>query len=262
MNPSLSFLSDKSRIQEQLGSAWGDYGYDLENLLHLRWLGFAPATIFDIGSRNASWSAMAHQVFSQTRFELFEPLWEVADSYALGRNEHPAIARFLDSANCRIHSFALGARNGKVYISHRQNAVLSTAWPVGGVGGAHRMDISVRRLDDAIAALGLPSPDLIKVDTSGSEMEVLVGAGETLAKASVVFLTCWLTKSAGPDVPLMLGVANRLKEAGFDLFAVGHGRRDERGIAQTKDAVFVKRGLDIVSAHPPACEMAKPPATP
>ncbi len=252
MNPSLSFLSEKSRIKEQLGSAWGDYGYDLENLLHLRWLGFEPATVYDIGSGNAAWSVMAQKVFSETRFELFEPLWEIEDSYAFGRKEHPAIARFLDGANYRIHSFALGARNSKVrFIKRPQNAAFTTSWRAEGGSGAHSMHVSVRRLEDAVAQLRLPFPDLIKVDTNGSEMEVLMGAGETLARASIVFLTCWLTKSAGPDVPLMLGVANTLKEVGFDLFAAGHGRRDEKGIAQTKDAVFVKRGLDIVSAHPP-----------
>lgn len=193
--------SAKSDIRARLGSVWRDY--DLDNLLHLRWLGFKPAAIYDIGSGAGAWAAMAHQVFPEARIELFVTGAAVAGG--------PGV---------RIHQLA---------------------------------EAPVHRLGGVIARLGLPAPDLLRLDTGGSEVEILDGAGEALASVSVVFVTGWLTKAAGPDTPLLLAVANRLDAAGFDLFAIGGGSRDEKGVAQTKDAVFVRRGLDILATHPPAC---------
>jgi Methyltransferase FkbM domain len=51
-----------------------------------------------------------------------------------------------------------------------------------GTGGAGSRTIPIYSLDERIAALGLPPPDFIKIDTEGAEYDILCGAMECLER--------------------------------------------------------------------------------
>ena len=65
---------ERNAIANKLLAAIQHYGDDLDLLLHLRWLGFRPNVVYDIGASNGIWSSVAGLVFPEARFELFEPL--------------------------------------------------------------------------------------------------------------------------------------------------------------------------------------------
>ena len=248
-------LLERVRIRERLGLAWKHYDDDLDQLLHLRWLGFKPSSIYDIGSSNTVWSVMASLVYPSASLELFEPLAEISDAYLVGKLAHPVIRAFLESANYRIHAVALGNRNGRCSFNRFENDAGSTSLELNkNTPNTQALDLPMHRLDDFVSEKGLSAPDLIKLDTQGSEMEILEGAPQVLAHASVVFVECWLTKGYGPKTPLFLSMANKLSEAGFDLFAIGDEYRGADGVANTKDTVFVKRDLSL-RVEPPLANL-------
>lgn len=112
------------------------------------------------------------------------------------RNADPA-AR----ASIHVHACALadatgeralvGAGEGDAVstLSHLDGArgVLNPAWRAR-FGTFPRQPVPVWRLDDWRAQAGAPPPDLLKIDVEGSELAVLHGARQTLAKARPVVL--------------------------------------------------------------------------
>lgn len=50
--------------------------------------------------------------------------------------------------------------------------------------------VPCRTLDSIVKEAGLPIPNLLKVDTQGSELDILKGSEEILAKIDLVFLEC------------------------------------------------------------------------
>jgi FkbM family methyltransferase len=246
-----SLSAARTQVQEELGISWNHYLEDLEQLFHLRWLGFVPQTIFDIGASNTVWSVMAHKVFPSALFELFEPLAELSDAYSAGKKEHPAVRRFLERARFNINPIALGETNGDcAFRWFINNEAGSTSLQIDYESSEIKIaNVPVWRLDDFVRHKSLPWPDLIKMDTQGSEMEILSGSQECLRRAKAIFIEGWLTKGYGTKTPLLLDIANLLDRHGFELFSVAGEYRNPDSILQTKDLVFVRRDL-VLEATP------------
>ncbi len=244
--PSINSLREK--ISDHLGVAWQHYDVDLDMLMHLRWLGVEPATIYDIGASNTVWAVMAHAVFPKARLELFEPLAEISDAYLHGKHTHPSVRHFLAVADFQIHPIALGNRNGECNFHHFEGDAGSTSLQMEHVTpDVKQIKVPLHRLDDYVKSKNLSPPDIAKMDTQGAELEILEGGCNALSKASAVFMECWLSKGYGKNTPLILSLSNALADLGFDLFDIGDEYRSPDGTAQTKDAVFVRRTLSLNS---------------
>jgi FkbM family methyltransferase len=63
------------------------------------------------------------------------------------------------------------------------------------------------RLDDLIAAHGLPAPTLMKIDVDGAEAAVLSGAGDTLGRPELRSVLVEIDRSAGDAVVEQLAAA-------------------------------------------------------
>jgi FkbM family methyltransferase len=222
------------------------YQDDLDLLLHLRWLSFSPATVYDIGASNSIWSALASGVYPQARFELFEPLKNISEDYKTTCAKHPAIKRFYQTSPHAIHEVALGPRNGECTFTRFAHDSGSTSLAMDpNHPGISQITVPMRRLDDYVHSNGLAKPDLMKLDTQGSEMEIFTGADECLRFCQVIFLEAWLIKSYGPATPLLLEMANFLAAYDFVLFSLGDEYRFSETTLHTKDVVFIKRTLRL-----------------
>jgi FkbM family methyltransferase len=247
MNFPEKYLNQRERIRNLLDEGWSLYAADLDLLLHLKWLGFRPRTIYDIGASNSVWSTMASLVFPEAGFEMFEPLAEISRSYHSARQGNPVIARFFDNVRTEIHPVALGTDSGTCQFQwiEGNEAGSTSLQTIGQLANSKIVEMPMHRLDDYAAVKRLNPPDMIKLDTQGSEMEIFLGAAKSLNAAKVIFIECWLNKGYGPKTPLFLDIANHLFSAGYDLFAIGDEYRDRNGVAQSKDAVFVRRNFSI-----------------
>jgi FkbM family methyltransferase len=189
---------------------------------------------------------VAGLVFPEAKFELFEPLHDISEAYRNARVRHPAIRNFTEKVNHRIHSVALGSRNGTCKFSRFASDAGSTSLEVdASVPDAHIVEVPMRRLDDLAAEEALPRPALIKMDSQGSEMDILAAATKSLESCQVLFLEGWLTKGYGAATPLLLDVANFLGGFGLRFFALGDEYRAPDQVAHTKDVVFVREDLPL-----------------
>lgn len=242
---------ERNTIADQLGRAVKPYGHDLDLLMHLRWLGFSPKIVYDVGASNTIWSSVAGYVFPEAHFELFEPLYTISEAYKNARLRHPAIKHFTDKVSHHIHAVALGSRNGTCNFSRFTSDAGSTSLDMtASVPDAQVVQVPMRRLDDLAAEKALKPPTLIKMDSQGSEMDILLGATNTLKNCKVLFLEGWLAKGYGPATPLLLDIANFLAEFGLQLFAFGDEYRGPDGTAKTKDVVFVHHELPLQASPP------------
>jgi FkbM family methyltransferase len=215
------------------------------NLLLMRMLskqGFAPQTIYDAGGSDGIWSAVASQVFPQARFEVFEPLAEVSEDYHAGRERNALIRDLFVSGRATMHPIALGVSTGTCQMTVYPRSVGSTSITLDHQPSECRaLEVPQWAMDDFIAKHQLPLPDLMKLDTQGSELEILRGARKSLHKVSAVLCECWLTRGYGSNTPLWIDIANMLAEYGLRLFDTGWVYRNTSSQrSHTVDMLFLR----------------------
>jgi FkbM family methyltransferase len=133
--------------------------------------------IFDIGANIGELSLQYNKEFPWARIVAFEPVQKTfAKLQGAIRNNHQIFAR-----NC-----ALGRAAGRSEIFHgpidSMHSMNADAFP-----GSTSEIIEVSTLDMEIKN-GMPSPDFVKVDTEGFEMDVLEGSRGWLGSAGPKFL--------------------------------------------------------------------------
>lgn len=208
---------------------------DRERLLHLKALGMNPGCFYDVGASNGRWSELVGMDFPEARFEMFEPLSDHAAIY------REPMRKLLDSnPRFRLHKCAVGAETKAVTVHAFSDSVSSTTLPLKRPReGVEPVQVEMIRLDEALSRFGLQVPDVIKIDTQGGELNVLRGARGMLPHVGVIILEAWLTRGYGPQTPLLLEVADWLRECNFFLFDLGDTYRNGRGTLVTQDCVFL-----------------------
>lgn len=232
-------------IIRDFGETFRDYAHDLALLRRLHAQGFEPGTIYDIGSSDGIWSSIISRIFPTSKYELFEPLAEVSEEYRQTQATHPSIKKFLSTNRARIHPVALGRSNATCLMTIYPHAVGSTSLELDHVPAeTQTLQVPSWRLDDYVAREKLTAPGLLKLDTQGSELEILAGATKLLPVVSAVLCECWLFKGYGSKTPLWIDIANTL--AGFGLYLYDTGwsfRRPSDQRAATVDMLFLRHNL-------------------
>jgi len=235
----------ESEIIAEFGERFRAYGHDLALMRRLRTLGFDPKTIYDVGSSDGIWSAVSTRVFPTARFELFEPLVEISEEYRGWLQASHETKRFPASAEVQAHPVALGRRNGTCQMTVYPSAVGSTSLALRGLPeGARAVKVPSWKLDAYSRREKLPPPDLLKLDTQGSELEILQGAKALLPKVSAILCECWLFRGYGAQTPLWIEIADFLAPIGFFIYDMGwqYRRPDDHRLA-TVDLLFLRRDL-------------------
>jgi hypothetical protein len=68
---------------------------------------------------------------------------------------------------------------------------------------------------------------------------VLKGAQETLPGVQVLVLECWLWRGYSNETPLLLEIANWLRQFDFHLWAFGEGNSNDDATPTHQDCVFL-----------------------
>lgn len=204
-------------------------------LTRLRDAGYDAPVIFDIGGSNGWWSRTMLEVYPESRYELFEPL-------AGRRKEYDQSLRtaLAEQANFRVHSVALGDRDGQADFWNEPSgfgsSLLSSNAPAN-----ERITVPVRRLDGLMHELKLPRPQIIKADVQGSEDQIIRGGLNTFAAADILLLETWLRRGYGKATPLLTELIDMLMPLGFLLVDVGDFYRKPDQELISIDAFFAHR---------------------
>lgn len=141
-------------------------------------------TVYDVGANVGSWStALRNSVLSDSYFYLFE-----GDPQHEQRLQATGLPYYIgilsDPGRDTVEYYQGGTSTGNSY--YKENTVFyDDSVPV-------RM--STRTLESIITECNMPVPNFLKIDTQGSELDILRGAESILPGVDLIYLECPIGK--------------------------------------------------------------------
>jgi FkbM family methyltransferase len=148
-----------------------------KTLLHLESKGVLLDVIYDIGARHAEWSTGLKPSLKKSIFYLFE-----ANERCMPKLEESGFKFFISTLSSKtgVVEFFTNDSTGDSY--YKENTSF------------YKEITSVKKesttLDSLVAEKNIPFPHFIKIDTQGSELDILMGASNCVDHASLIFLEC------------------------------------------------------------------------
>lgn len=171
----------------------GCWAKDLVSLVVERLFGDGPGTFIDVGA-NIGLVVVPIVERTGSRGIAFEP--EPRNFELLQRN----VQRHGLGERIECQPFACYSEPARLALSlspdnlgdHRlQRGSAPPAAPDASTSARAVVEVETRRLDDVLRGRELPHPIVLKLDTQGSEVRVLEGARETLARADYLISEYW-----------------------------------------------------------------------
>lgn len=197
-------------------------------------IGKDDIVIYDIGGHIGTWTVLAKSIFLKSKVHVFEPLaihWKELEENV---NNIPDV--FLEKC-------ALGNKAEVIKMHVASNSDSSSFLPLTenirnefGQVQTDEVGIEVVRLDDYIRTKGIRTPDVIKIDVQGFELEVLKGATTILSHAKYLIIEVSFIELYEFQ-PLFSEVTAFLRDHGFNVYAFGNNTALGKRIIQT-DVLF------------------------
>ena len=163
-------------------------------------------TIYDIGAHKGRWSLEMRDLMPQARFILFEanPRHE-ADLAATDLQYYISVLTRPGPAQVDFYSRTddKGSTGGSIYKEITPQ-----------YGNVTPVSLSAITLAELCRAEKLPQPDFIKIDTQGSELDIVEGGLEIFSRANYVLMEMSILQY-NDGAPSFDQYVSRLKEIGF-----------------------------------------------
>ncbi len=138
----------------------------------------------------------------------------------------------LNDAAVRVVTTALSDTNGvsELSIVTRGNSGLTSLRPWPDVRYEHTIMCPCTRADSLVVSGTLPTPNVVKLDVEGFEVEVLRGFGEVLASPALTALV-FEAPGASAEAPPLFPVFDLLAQAGFRIEPLSPAHTTEKSVA-------------------------------
>jgi len=230
-------LRASRRLATDAGWSRASDGFGAPNmmagLLRLRDRGVWPRSVIDGGACVGDWTRLLRRVFPEARVLMIEP--QVRHLEAMTR---------LAAAHAQHLRFA-SQLLGPPGLAKTTFCVLDDS--SGGTGSSvfeeksdvprHVVELPVTTLDALAAAEGFGTPDFIKLDVQGYELEVLRGAAHCLQTAEFVLLETSI-RQYNLGSPLLHDVLVWMAANGFHVDEIFDISRDREGVLVQIDLLF------------------------
>lgn len=201
-------------------------------------------TVLDVGANRGQFACFALERFPDAQLICFEPL---ESEYQVLEHLRRTL-RWHDRLVC--HPVGLGRESSEAVLHIARRRDSSSLLPISllqssvfpGTDEVGTMTVSVRRLDQMILPHEISRPSLLKIDVQGSELEVLIGAGELLAHIDEVLVECSFVEFYTGQ-PLFNDVFDYLTGQGFRL-------EQQRASATTAEGSILQ--ADLWFRRPPS----------
>jgi FkbM family methyltransferase len=203
-------------------------------LQQARNVGLLPSTVIDVGAAYGAFTWQCLAVFPDAEYILIEPLVEYK----------PFLEKITGSIQRANYILAVAAaEQGEIPINVHPDLEGSSLYreeePNSGVNGFSRT-VQAMNLDSLMKEEQTKGPFLIKVDVQGAELDVLMGAGQTLLNTEYILLEVSLFEffKGGPD---FFDVITFMKAKGFVVYDIcGFLYRPLDNALSQVDLAFVK----------------------
>lgn len=215
----------------------GQFDVSEYKLQRLRNRGFQVKAAVDGGAASGSWARELKAVYPDASVLCIEP-----------REEMQAPLKALDAelGGIQVAQTLVGATEGSVEFNEAgyQSSLLMNHT---GDRFGRTVRYPIATLDNLVAKMGFPQPDLIKLDLQGAELQCLDGAVECLSRAEVVILeVSFIPFQTGN--PLIGDIIPYMKDRGYrcyDILALWHRPLD--GALAQGDMVFVSESSKLIA---------------
>lgn len=204
-------------------------------LRYLQGRGVPLDIVYDIGARHGNWTKAISRALRKSEFFLFEANDKCRAK--LASTGRPFFIGVLSSEIGEVKFFENDSTGDSYYkenTSHYETIQPSLKKTV--------------MLDTVISHSQLPLPDLIKLDTQGSELDILQGGKIALGNASLIYLECPIV-AYNNGAPTIQSYISYLGSNGFIPFDVFEIHRSHEVMLQV-DILFIRK--DIVEKLSPS----------
>ena len=148
--------------------------------------GLRIETVFDIGANQGNWAVpMKAGVLRNSYFYLFEG--NVAHEPALQRTNLPYYIGILSNpGRDSVEYYTTDGYGGTGDSYYKENTPI--------YDGKTPITVPARTLESIVNECEMPAPNFIKIDTQGSELDILRGAETILPAVDLVYLECPIGK--------------------------------------------------------------------
>lgn len=206
----------------------------------LKQFGFEPKHIVDVGANHGKWTRSALKFFPNAYFTMVEPQHWLKDS----------IQDVLDSNDkVKLHSFGAGEAEGSFTFTVANEDVSSSfnySAEEAKERGYKQLELPIITLNKLLGESNLPTPDIIKIDAEGIDIQVLKGASNYLGKTEIIMVEASvLNKSYNNN---LLETLKFMDENGYTLFDITEINRPfQMKVLWLVELVFVLKGGTIDS---------------
>ena len=203
-------------------------------------LGFNPSHIVDVGANRGTWTRNAFQYFPDAYFSMFEPQAYLSGSFT----------DLLKNPKIKFHAKGVGPSSGMMDLTtadRDDSFSFSFTAEQAKAFGVRQVKAPVVTLDEFLPTLGLPQPELVKIDAEGWDLEVLKGAESTIANAEVVLMEAAVMNKFFKNT--IADVICEMNVRGFVVFDITDLNRTQKHHALwLVEIAFVKADGSICSA--------------
>ncbi len=194
--------------------------------------GYAIACAVDCGANEGEWAREFLGVYPEAKVVLVEAQESMRPKLEALRAEFPLAYAHIGGVG-RAHAEKLFTfwpdRKGSTFLQNEDKQAQAEGRQVA---------IPIDTLPDILRKAGAPTPELVKMDIQGFELEALEGMGDMLGKVGALILESDLF-SFLPGQPQADALVTWLAARGFFLYDIcGFGRRPSDGAVSHLDMVF------------------------
>jgi FkbM family methyltransferase len=202
--------------------------------------GFSPSHVIDVGAHVGGFTRCAVKYFPDARYTLIEPQEE------LEQHVQDLVAR-----GHKIEWITAGAaeKAGTLGLTVRPNSVESSFGPTEEQAealGLVQRQVEIRTVNEVVAALRAPPPEMIKIDAEGFDLRVLAGCSNFFGITDIFLLEAAIC-SDGFDTAAT--VIERMAEIGYRLIDIpGLNRSPKYGVLWLCDLAFLSNGSPLLDS--------------
>jgi FkbM family methyltransferase len=179
-----------------------------ESIEYLESLEITPQVVYDIGSCVLHWQRHAKRIWKESKIYLFEANQDVKFLYdASDQDYYLGIVTDQDNKKVNFYKDPMNLGGNSYY---RENTIYYNE--------SHAISEIGNTLDTIVKENNWPLPDLIKINTQGSELDIIKGANLCLSKCTDVILKCQ-HEEYNKGAPMIGLVKEYMKSKGFELVA-------------------------------------------